>query len=129
MTNDKDFIRELPKQNGIEPERISERDRKRVYGMLAKEKRRVSQSKRVTLILWLLIGISLLGLGLIAYITRPDFPVAAFVAGTMVIYVLIPYAVICSIRLYVSSRSASLHEIQATLADIEQQLRQLSRKE
>ena len=124
MTNDKKLANELLKHNGLKPEKISSQTRKQIQEMLAKESKRANRFRRTSRILWLTIVIWLAIILILSHVYT-KFPVVEL--GILGCYVLGVCAIICSIIAHVASRSATLKQIQASLAEISEELKRQSR--
>ncbi|MCK4850397.1 MAG: hypothetical protein KAT11_03545 [Phycisphaerae bacterium] len=127
MTNDKNLANELLKQNGLDPQKISVQSAQRTREMLAKELRRANRIKLVSRILWLMIVILLAVTAIVTNVSEGDS--ARPVVGLAIVgcYVLGICAIICSIMAHVALRNTTLKQIQASLADIAEELKRQSR--
>jgi len=93
--------------------------------VLAKEAAAVKRGKRVTTFAWAVLLIFLFVVAVIELVSggRPDWLMPAAI---VVFQALLMIAVICSVSLYVRSRTLSIHKIQASLASIEELLKKMS---
>lgn len=127
MENDKKFAKELLEQNGIQFGKLSDTEREGLRSMIAREKARVRRMKWAVILSWVLVAVAFVVMGFLeAFVfERPDYRIAA---GAMLVQALLLVAIIFTISFYVRWRSASMREIQSTLANIQKQLEHL-RKE
>ena len=131
MTNDKNLANELLKQNGLDPQKISIQSAQRTREMLAKELRRARRLKTASKILWLImlawVAMFYVVVVLFSWLfsrNPSSLQVGIFVLGT---YVLGLCAIVCTVIAYIASRNATLKQIQASLADIAEELKHQSR--
>jgi len=98
---------------------------KSVQQVIAKDTASVKRAKKVTMFTWSLLLIYLLVVAVIEVVpwSHPDWFTPAAI---LVFQALIMIAVICSVSLYIRSRTLTLHKIQARLANIEEQLKKMS---
>ena len=96
-----------------------------VETIIAKEIARVRRMKRVTVFSWLLLAASFMGTGIIGAISgfRQE---SVFIIALLVAQALLIIAVSCTISLSVKSRTLKMKQIQATLSDIQEQLKKMS---
>ena len=130
MTNEKKLAKELLKHNSLKPQEISSQTRKQIQEMLAKESKRASRFKRASRILWLTLAIWLVIVFILSGILDPagiNFKFPAVELAITGLYVFPSAAIICSIIAYMSSKSATLKQIQGSLADISEELKRQSR--
>lgn len=131
MTDNKKLANELLKQNGLNPESISAQNWRQTQEMVAKQLKRASLVKRIRTIILLATAIFLAVFHLAANVlpwTRgshlsslgaPIFVLTIYVIGLSVI--------VCTIMAHVASRTATIHQIQASLAEIAEQLKRQSK--
>ena len=99
--------------------------------VLAKDRARVARMKRVTIYTWILVAVS----PLVAGVVRLSFPdVLEFKPQLVPLFItvwngLVLIAVFFTISLYVRSRTLTMHQIQSSLALIEEHLRKMSQKD
>lgn len=130
MTKDTNLKEELLKQaqsNGIIG---SSADLRSIQKILAKDETRVKRMRLVTKLTWLLVLVSLVVACAVSLFTdatrvKPEWVPAFIVAWQGVLII----AVIFSVSLYVRSRTLTMHQIQARLAGIEEQLKKMARQE
>jgi len=136
MSGDDRFAKELLKQNGGASEQASGKTQEEVGLMIAKEKVRLKRLKWIALIGWALALFSRAALLVTTAIVSADHgwdlrQMLAFALAlprgieVMVFYVVLLTAVVATILLLIKSRSLAMRRIQARLADIEEQPRQL----
>ena len=124
MATEQDLRDDLLKQNGHDSRRPSALSDE----VLARDEMQVKRLKRIVSAGWVVFLVSVVIAAGVGVIARP--PQEYFVP-TVVIVVqgLLLIAVILSVSLYVRSRTLTMHQIQARLARIEEQLRIVLRKE
>ena len=127
MATEKNLRDELLRQNGIGPGQDDDlRDR-----ILAKDLVRVARMRRLTIYSWILVGVSLVVAGAVRLLYpdvvefRPELAPAFIVAWQALLLI----AVIFSLSLYVHSRTLTMHQIQSSLALIEEHLKKMSQKD
>ena len=126
MTNDKKLANELLTHNGLKPEVISSQTHKQIQEMLVKESKRASRFRRTSRILWLTLVIWLAVVAILSNVfDRTKFP--GLELAIMGFYVIVLAAIIYSIMAHVASRNATLKQIQASLADIAEELKRQSK--
>lgn len=93
--------------------------------VLAKEAAAVKRGKKVATFAWVVLLIFLFVAAAIELVSggRPEWLMPAAI---LVFQALLMIAVICSVSLYVRSRTLSIHKIQASLASIEGLLKEMS---
>ena len=123
MTNDKNLDEQLLRQNGIEPDRLSDEDHNNIQKMIATDKMRLKRLKRMTIIAWISTIICIIMYYTLAF----NLPTFNLTLGTVPHTILLWIAVACTILLYIRSRSANMRQLQARLANIEEQLKRLSK--
>ncbi len=125
MNKENNLREELLKQMEKNHGRAPSIDPTSVQAIVTKEMGRVRRMKRVTAISWFLLAASCV----IAAITGA---VLGFhnetwlVSSVLGIQALLIIAVACAISLYFMRRSLKMEQIQATLSDIQEQLRKIS---
>ena len=127
MSDEKDLGKELLRQNGIEPGSLPEDRRKELRAMIERDKKRVTRMKWATVVSWSLVGLCFIVGFAFDWASSGKGPYAEFgvVFGIISFYV----AVACTIAWYLRSRSLGQREIQASLADIAEQLKQLTKNQ
>ena len=131
MANDKDLGEELLKQNGLEADKVSDQSLQQTRQMLARELKRADRLKRlrtiILLVMLIWVGMCFVFIYALPWVA-PGIPSSLGVAICFLgIYILVICAIICSIVAYAASRSVSLKQIQASLAEISEQLKRQSR--
>ncbi len=98
---------------------------KSIETIIAKETARVRRMKRITVFSWLLLAASFMGTGIIGAVTgfRQE---SVFIIAILVAQALLIIAVSCTLSLSVKSRTLRMKQIQATLSDIQEQLKKMS---
>ncbi len=127
MTTEKQLRDELLKQNGVGTQRAEDlRDK-----ILAKYQAQVTRMRRLVIFTWGLVAASLVG----AFMVRVFFPeIVEFRPQLQPLFItvfqpLLLLAIIFTISLYLRSRALTMHQIQARLAGIEEQLRKMAQKD
>ena len=136
MTNHNELCNELLKQNGMQADSIVGPDRVRLEQLVARESIRVRRMKWATGISWGLVAL-VWGVGgvvesfqrLGGLFSSEDPRLLETTLAVILSHGLIPIAVICTISLYLRSRTATTRQIQLRLANIEEQLGTLSEKQ
>ncbi len=125
MSDEKDLGKELLKQNGIEPGSLAEGQRKEVRRMIERDKKRVTRMK------WATVGVGLLLVVLCfivnAVIQRVTGSHAMIISPVFVLVVLFWVLVVSGVVRYFRSRAVTQREIQLSLTDIAEQLKQLTK--
>jgi hypothetical protein len=127
MATIKNLKEELLNQNGVGVPKGNDLCDK----VLAKDRAQVARMKRLTIYAWILLAVGMA----IAGVVRASFPdVIEFrpeLAPTFIVawQALLLIAVAFTISLYVRSRTLTMHQIQSSLALIEEHLRKMSEKE
>ncbi len=124
MTNDKNLDEQLLRQNGIEPDRLSDEDHNNIKKMIATDKVRLKRLKRITIIAWISTIICIIMYFTLAF----NLPTFNLTYGAVPHTILLWIAIGCTILLYIRSRSAHMRQLQASLSNIEEQLKRLSKK-
>ena len=131
MTNDKNLANELLKQNGLEPEKLSQQIEQRIQQMVARDIKRAKLARRVREIIFLATAIFLavfcLAANVLPWTRGSKLSSLAMPIFILTIYVVGLSAIICTIIAHVASRNATLKQIQASLADISEELKRQSR--
>ncbi len=127
MATEKNLRDELLNQNGSSARKGNDlRDQ-----VLARDEANVARMRTLTIYSWIVVGVSLA----IAGIVRVSFPdVLEFRPQLVPLFItvwngLLLLAVIFTISLYVRSRTLTMHQIQSSLALIEEHLRKMSKKD
>ncbi len=127
MATEKNLRDELLNQNGSSARKGNDlRDQ-----VLARDEANVARMRTLTIYSWIVVGVSLA----IAGIVRVSFPdVLEFRPQLVPLFItvwngLLLLAVIFTISLYVRSRTLTMHQIQSSLALIEEHLRKMSQKD
>lgn len=95
------------------------------HQVIARDTAGVKRGKKVTTFAWMVVLIFLFVVAVIEFASggRPDWLMPAAI---VVFQALLIIAVICSVSLYVRSRTLTMHQIQAGLANIEMLLKKMS---
>jgi hypothetical protein len=95
------------------------------HQVIARDTAGVKRGKKVTTFAWMVLLIFLFVVAVIEVASggRPDWLMPAAI---VVFQALLIIAVICSVSLYVRSRTLSIHKIQASLTSIEELLKKMS---
>ena len=136
MTDERELGKELLKRNGIEPGELPENGRRELRRMVERDKKRAERMKWATVVAWSLLALLYILAGVLPrilgilgvapmFVTFAGEPHPWTVVLLFPIVVLFWVAVACTISFLIRSRSVSQREIQASLADIAEQLRQL----
>ena len=131
MTSDKKLANELLKQNGLEPDKISDQNHQQTQQMLAKEVKSARRLSRASKKFWLVVaiwpGIAFLIAIIYPVVARRGSAVA--IGGLIILgwYVLIPCAIICTIIAHLALRTATMSQIQESLKNISEELKRQSR--
>ncbi|MCX5646467.1 MAG: hypothetical protein NTZ17_17570 [Phycisphaerae bacterium] len=127
MATMKNLRDELLNQNGVGVQKGDDlRDK-----VLAKDRAQVARMKRLTIYSWILLAASMAVAGVIE-LGFPDVLKSEPLRTPLFIVVwqaLLLIAVIFTISLYVRSRTLTMHQIQSSLALMEEHLRKMSEKE
>jgi len=100
-------------------------DTRSAQQVLAKDAAAVKRAKKVTLFAWAVLLIFLFVVAVFEVISRGR-PEWLTPAAILVFQALVMIAVICSVSLYIRSRTLSIHKIQASLTNIEELLKKMS---
>ena len=123
MTKDINLKEELLKQGQSNGTMGSITGVKSIQQVIAKDEARVARMKKLTILTWVLVVVCFAGAGAIALMpgTPQEFlPVLTIVVGQGLFII----AVTFTVSLYVRSRTLTMHQIQASLANIEALLRE-----
>ncbi len=127
MATEKNFKEELLNQNGIGTQAAAElRDK-----VLARDQAAVARMRRLTHYSWIAVVASLVAAGAVR-LWFPDvreFRPELVPTFIIVWQALLLIAIVLTISLYVRSRTLTMHQIQASLALIEEHLKKMSQKE
>ncbi len=140
MTDDKKIGNQLLRQNGCEPDQLSDTERKSIGFILARDKTRVKRLKWVAAISWIVAIIGYLASIPFVMLMRSLSPSSPWQGATFIyvwvmaaifpaVIVAFITAVVCTISLYFRSRSVNIREVNAHLVKIEEQLKDLIEKE
>jgi len=129
MATEKNLREELLRQNNVGTQPEDElRDK-----ILARDQARVARMRKLTIYSWIVVGASLLIGGAVRVVLSfPDVSIDKSLLAPVFIIVwqaLLLIAVIFSLSLYVHSRTLTMHQIQSSLALIEEHLRKMPQKE
>ncbi len=129
MATEKNLREELLKQNSVGTQPGTNlRDK-----VLAKDQARVARMRKLTICSWIVVGASLIAAGVVRVVLSfPDLSVDMSLLGPTFIVVwqgLLLIAIIFTISLYVRSRTLTMHQIQSSLALIEEHLKKMSQKD
>ena len=125
----------MAKENNIREELLGQMEKntggasyvgpKLAHEIIAKDMARVARLKSVTVFSWLLVIASFIVVGIIAAVSRSHNE--WWIPGAIiVVQALLLIAVSLTISLYARSRTLNLRQIQATLSDIQEQLKKMS---
>ncbi len=137
MTDSNDIGKKLLNQNGLGSGTLDDRQRDELRRLVALEKHRVKRMQWATIIAWGLAAIWFVCACIISrFEPEPSRAVWTDSASAIVLLGLFWIAVVCTISFLIRgiifltrSRSATIRQIQATLAGIEEQLKKLSEKQ
>ena len=127
MTTEKNLKEELLKQNNIGMQSGDElRD-----VVLARDEARVARLRKLTIVSWILVMVSLavagvLELGFPSHFKTEPLRNVVFISIWQAVFFL---AIVFTISLYVRSRTLTMRQIQSRLTLIEEHLKRLSQKE
>jgi hypothetical protein len=127
MTTEKNLREELLRQNGVAAQKADDlRDK-----VLAKDRADVARMKKLTIYGWILVGASLIAAGVVR-VLFPD--IIEFKPQLVPLFItvwngLLLIAIIFTISLYIRSRTFTMHQIQSSLALIEEHLKKMAEKE
>jgi len=123
MTKDTNLKEELLKQGQSNGTMGSITGVKSIQQVIAKDEARVARMKKLTILTWVLVVVCFAGAGAISLMpgTPQEFiPVLTIAVGQGLFII----AVTFTVSLYVRSRTLTMHQIQASLANIEALLRE-----
>jgi len=127
MATTKNLRDELLNQDGVGvPKGNDLRDK-----VLAKDRAQVARMKRLTIYSWIVVGASLMAAGIV----RLSFPNVVELRPELVPTFIVVWqgllwiAIVFTASLYLRSRTLTMHQIQSSLALIEEHLRKMSEKE
>ena len=132
MSDEKDLGEELLRQNGIELDSLPEGPRRELRDALEGERKRLIRMKRATVAAWSLAALVCV-LGVVTEVAheslRPGNAELWWGEGRWVLPVALfaCLAILGHLSMYFASRSVTQREIQASLADIAEQLKQLAK--
>ncbi len=131
MATERNLKEELLNQNGIGVQKAADlRDK-----VLARDKAAVARMRRLTIYGWILVAGSLVVTGLARlalYLAFPDLRVSSIPWDPTLIMIwqaLLLITIFFTVSFYVRSRTLTMHQIQASLALIEEHLKKMSQKE
>jgi hypothetical protein len=127
MTAEKNLRDELLSQNGVSTQKAEDLRNQ----VLAKDQAAVARMKRLTIYSWVLVAASMAVAGVIE-LGFPDVLKSEPLRTPLFIIVwqaLFLIATVFTISLYVRSRTLTMHQIQSSLALIEEHLRKMSQKD
>jgi membrane protein YdbS with pleckstrin-like domain len=125
MAKENNLREELLKQMESSPRETSNVNPKLAQEIIAKDTARVRRLKRITVFSWLLVIVSFVVVGISA--STEGIEKVWWMPGAVYgVQALLLIAVIFTISLYVRSRTLNLRQIQATLSDIQEQLKKMS---
>lgn len=127
MATEKNLREELLNQNHIGTQKSSDLRNQ----VLAKDQAKVTRMKWLTIVSWILVAVSLAVAGVIgaAFRGRLESEPLRNAVFISVWQALLFLAVVFTISLYVRSRALTIHQIQLSLALIEEHLRKMSQKD
>ncbi len=127
MATENNLREALLSQNGVGNQNGNDlRDR-----VLARDRARVARMNRLTIFSWIVVAASLVGAGIFR-LSFPDVLTAKPQLVPLFITVwqaLLMLAIIFTISLYIRSRTLTMHQIQVSLALIEEHLKKMSQKD
>jgi hypothetical protein len=101
--------------------------------VLAQDQARVVRMRKLTICSWIVVGTSLVAAGVVrVVVSSPDIAMdKSLLVPTFIIVwqALLLIAIFFTISLYVRSRTLTMHQIQSSLALIEEHLKKMSQKE
>ncbi|OHB67823.1 MAG: hypothetical protein A2Y77_01770 [Planctomycetes bacterium RBG_13_62_9] len=126
MTPEKNLKNELLKQNGVSTDKANDlRDK-----ILARDKARVARMRKLVVVAWALVAACPVAMA-ISHLLPLEPKLERVLPALLIIPLegLFLIAVIFTISLYVRSRTLTMHQIQSSLALIEEHLKKMSQKE
>ncbi len=127
MATEKNLREELLNQNHVGTQKSSDLRNQ----VLAKDRANVARMKRLTIVTWILLAVSIAAAGVIE-LAFPDLFEEEPLRNPVFISVwqaLLLLVIVFTISLYIRSRTLTMHQIQASLALIEEHLRKMSPKD
>jgi len=129
MTEEMKLKEELLEQGRSNGTLDSTRSSKSIQEILAKDEARVKRMRLVTKLTWLLALLSLVAACAVLLFTdatriRPQWVPAFLIAWQFLLIIAASF----SVSLYVRSRTLTMHQIQARLASIEEQLKKMAQE-
>jgi hypothetical protein len=127
MATQRNLKEELLAQNGVGVQKAEDlRDR-----VLARDRAAVARMKKLTIFSWILLAASMAVAGVVELafpnvLESEPLRTPAFIAVWQALFFI---ATVFTISLYVRSRSLTTHQIQASLALIEEHLRKMAHKD
>jgi len=132
MMSETNLGKGLLRQEGLKPCGFSEEDQKMIQDMMAKEKRRIRLMAKVTKVSWGALGACAFLLVVLRFFWgRPASETVALSVSILYVvaaYLLFPWSIYSTIRFYLASRTATMRQIQGSLASIEKRLAALARE-
>ena len=123
MTYEKNLSDELLKRNGTQRGQLSDSTREDLRKLITRDKVLVRRSKWAMIISWTIIVAWLGGGRLLAALWGKDPSGMNFPGIVLVLAMAMPYiAIVCTVSYFIRSRSLTSRQIQARLANIEEQL-------
>ncbi len=124
MSEEKRLSEELLKQNGIKPGKISHDERERIQRLIARDKARLSRTKWAAIISWLLIPLPSLVFVAVSPLGLPPGALKTIFAYSAILFCV---AIFFTTSYFSPSRSLTLHQMLASLSNIEEMLRRMSK--
>ena len=125
MARENDIKEELLKQMEKNTDKMSEANVKSSQEIIARDAARVKRMKWTTIFSWLVVAVFFIVAGIIE--SNPSYRNTVPLNCAIVIFrAVLLIAVIFTISLYVRSRTLTMHQIQARLSNIEEQLKKMS---
>jgi len=125
MAKENNLREELLGQMEQSPGSTSNINPKSAQEILARDTARVRRMKHVTVFSWLLVIASFIVVGILEAVPGSRKELWMLIA-IIVVQPLLLIAVVFTISLYVRSRTLNMRQIQATLSDIQEQLKKMS---
>jgi len=130
MAKENDIKEELLKQMDSESHEKAETHASSLDEIIAKDRARIKRLKWATVISWVLVAFCLIPAAFLEHARRSAalIPSELVVLSTLAVTLraLLLIAVILTISLYIRSRTLTIHQIQARLANIEELLKKMS---
>ena len=127
MATPRNLKEELLAQNGVGTQKAEDlRDR-----VLAKDRAAVARMKKLTIFSWILLAVSMAVAGIIELgfpniLASEPLRTPVFIVVWQALFLI---AIVFTISFYVRSRTLTMHQIQASLALIEEHLRKMTQKD